>query len=211
MLISSSSLQSSPPRECSPPDQELPGLVQALLHPLPLLEGLPAPLCHVQQVWQALLLATLKVQQGVEEILPEWTLGKASTCGFWSDKRKIICHLKDNTQSSQNKSDKCAIIDDLPASSWFEISWLPSSCALRLFHLQVQSTWWHGTEQTRYLEIFPDEKAINSGGDAKVVNVMTPRTTLAHLDAPKSRSRDLVGEDSVLGNLKKKIVQYSSW
>ena len=82
MLISNSSLQSSPPRECSPPDQELPGLVQALLHPLPLLEGLPAPLCHVQQVWQALLLATLKVQQGVEEILPEWTLGKASTCGF---------------------------------------------------------------------------------------------------------------------------------
>merc|ERR1719209_2659638 len=145
LLISNYLLQSSPPRECSPPHQELPCLVQALLHPLPLLKGLPAPLCHVQQVGQALLLATLKVQQGVEEILPERTL---------------------------------------PASSWFEISWLPSSCALRLFHL----------------EIFSDEKAINSGGNAKVVNVMTPRTTLAHLDAPKPRGRDLVGEDSVLGN-----------
>ena len=32
---------------------------------------------------------------------------------------------------------------------------------------------------------------------------MTPRTTLAHLDAPKSRGWDLIGEYSVLGNLKK--------
>ena len=62
----------------------------------------------------------------------------------------------------------------------------------------------HGSELKSYLEIFSNEEAINSGGDAKVVNVMTPRTTLAHLDAPKPRGRDLVGEDSVLGNLKKK-------
>ena len=36
-----------------------------------------------------------------------------------------------------------------------------------------------------YLEILANEEAIGSGGNAKVVNVVTPRTTLTHFNASK--------------------------
>ena len=39
----------------------------------------------------------------------------------------------------------------------------------------------------KYLQILANQEAIGSGGDAKIVNVVAPRTTLAHLHAAETR------------------------
>ena len=40
----------------------------------------------------------------------------------------------------------------------------------------------------KYLQILADQEAIGSGGDAKIVDVVAPRTAFTHLHASKPRS-----------------------
>ena len=126
---------------------------------------------------------------------------------YVNDLRKILCHIRHLKDNTQVKTKVTSVQELTTCQPLLGLKSLGSHLPVLLDFFTLKSTIWHGSEQKSYLEIFSDEKAINSGGDAKVVNVMTPRTTLAHLDAPKPRGRYLVGEDSVLGNLREKIVQ----
>merc|ERR1719239_1306357 len=60
----------------------------------------------------------------------------------------------------------------LPTPLRFKFLGLPPASSLRFFHL----------------EILANEEAIGSGSNAKVVNVVTPRTTLTHFNTSQSRS-----------------------
>lgn len=82
----------------------------------------------------------------------------------------------------------------LPTPPWFKFLGLPPASGLRFFHLVLirVETGKYGESEvncgSKYLQILANQKAIGSGGDAKIVNVVAPRTTFTHLHASKPRS-----------------------